>query len=144
MGTRIVVGVDGSPHARRAWEAAVEEARLRDAELEAVHVYSDLVPYAGLDFGVVPPPTTTEMVASSRQLLEEAVGEFPDDLDVALTPVEGHAARALLDAARGAQLLVVGSRGRGGFRGLLLGSTSHAVLAHAPCPVLVVPSHGED
>lgn len=76
---------------------------------------------------------------SHRALLQRELAHVPDDVVVQPVVVEGPAARALLETARGADLLVVGSRGRGGFLGLLLGSTSHQVVTHASCPVVVVP-----
>lgn len=139
MTARIVVGVDGSSHARRALVHAVDEARRRDATVDAVYAYAPPVYWSAPEFGVLIPRPESEVVEDATQLLERELAELPDDVVVEPIVVEGPAARALLETARGADLLVVGSRGRGGFMGLLLGSTSHQVVTHATCPVVVVP-----
>jgi nucleotide-binding universal stress UspA family protein len=85
--------------------------------------------------------------AAARNLLDACVDEARSadpDVDVQGELVEGRPAGALLEAARSADLLVVGSRGRGGFAGLLLGSISAQCVHHAPCPVVVVPHGRED
>jgi nucleotide-binding universal stress UspA family protein len=137
---RIVVGIDGSEPSRRALRWAIEEARLRGADVEAVHAwtppYVGGYPYTATVFDPV------EYERAARQLLDDVV----DEADAAglSAPIErlvidGPAARGLLDAAKDAALVVVGSRGRGGFAGLLLGSTSQQVCHHATCPVVVIP-----
>ena len=131
----VVVGIDGSDGARRALQWAAEEARLRSAALRVVHVWSYL-DQAGEAFD----PTYGE--ADARQLLDEAVagaGIETGGLDVERRTVCDLAARGLLDSAADGDLLVVGARGMGGFRGLLLGSVSQQVAQHAPCPVVIVP-----
>ena len=132
----VVVGVDGSDGARRALQWAAEEARLRGARLRAVHVWSYL-DQAGEAFD----PTYGE--DDARQFLDEVVAGLGDDaggLDIERMAVCDLPARGLLDSAGDADLLVVGARGMGGFRGLLLGSVSQQVAQHAPCPVVIVPS----
>jgi nucleotide-binding universal stress UspA family protein len=136
---RIVVGVDGSETSRRALRWAVEEARLRGAALEVVlawHMpYIAGYPYAGVGFD----PNTFEQ--DGRKSLDEVV-DAVDTTGVAKVDrilTVGDAASALLSAATGADLLVVGSRGLGGFAGLLLGSVSHHVTHHATCPVVIIP-----
>ncbi len=136
---RIVVGVDGSETSRTALCWALDEARLRSAAVEVVHAWR--MPHLdGYHDGVVDPhPGRFERDA--RQLLDRMVGEADTDGEPAVEPIlvcDG-AAPALLDMAKGADLLVVGSRGRGGFAGLLLGSVSQQVVHHAPCPVVVIP-----
>lgn len=145
MTARIVVGVDGSAHAQRALAWAVEEARYRDARIDAVLAWRSPVYYPGIEFGVLLAPTWEEVEAEARKTLRRALDQLPADVEVEPIVVAWPAARALLEAAKGADLLVVGSRGRGGFTGLLLGSTSHQVVSHAPCPVVVVagPAAGE-
>ncbi|GAA1396555.1 universal stress protein [Pseudonocardia kongjuensis] len=135
-GGPVVVGVDGSGLADAALGVAFAEARLRGAPLVALHAWSDDVadPYVGL---LVDSEAT---LAAERRLLDVALarwtGEFPD-VEVRPEMVRDGAARALVAASAGARLVVVGSRGRGGIAGLLLGSVSRALLHHAHCPVLV-------
>jgi nucleotide-binding universal stress UspA family protein len=138
---RIVVGVDGSEHARRALRWALDEARLRHATVEAVHAWR-WTPAGDLG-GLALPVTALEGVeaAAARETLDDALAAEPaGDVPLERRLVSGAAAHALLDAAKGADLLVVGSRGHGGFTGLLLGSVSQQVSHHAPCPVVIVPT----
>ncbi len=140
---RIVVGVDGSDAAQDALAFGFEEAALRGVGLTAVRAwYSDFFDSSGPKSGAIPLNVETEVVvpAETAALTEAVAGwrnKFPD-VDVRERVVHGIAAPVLVDAARGAELLVVGSRGRGGFRSLLLGSVSHAVMHHATAPVAVV------
>jgi nucleotide-binding universal stress UspA family protein len=135
---RIVVGVDGSDGAAAALRWAVEEAELRQAALDAVTAWH--IPYAAGSpaIGLVIDPEEERAYAAEQ--LEEVIGTLgaPPRVQVNRVVVEGGAARALIEAASGADLLVVGSRGRGGFKGLLLGSVSQQCIHHAPCPVVVV------
>jgi nucleotide-binding universal stress UspA family protein len=163
---RIVVGVDTSPNARRALAWAADEARLRQATLQVVHAYHAKNLAAPVYFGSqhtydasvgaagVPQPELSASV-QRREAFEEAVRGQADELLAALlgelgetvrgvqvqqTVVEDrHPAEALVQLSVDAELLVVGSRGRGGFSELLLGSVSHAAVLHAVCPVVVVP-----
>ncbi len=143
MTARIVVGVDGSDQSRLALARAVEEARLRDGVVEAVYAWSPPIYWGGLEYGVSQLPTRTEVEDAARYRLDEVLASLPPDVPVEALVVEGPAARVLVDISRGAELLVVGSRGRGGFAGLVLGSTSHGVVGHAHCPVLVVTAEDE-
>jgi nucleotide-binding universal stress UspA family protein len=143
MSGRIVVGVDGSDGSLRALRWAVREARQRDATLDVVvawhHPYAAAVDPTGMAASRV---SREELEHLSRDLLGRARDvAYAEDQTVQVDPtvVEGGAARALLEAATGADLLVVGSRGRGGFTGLLLGSVSQQCAHHAPCPVVIVP-----
>lgn len=139
---KIVVGVDNSPGARRALEWALDEAALRDATVVAVHAWQ--LPYVlSTPLGVVSVPVdedaTAEAEAELAAVIDEVAAAHPG------TPVErqvvlGSPAAALIEEGADAQLIVVGSRGRGGFAGLLLGSVSHQLAHHAPCPVVIVPS----
>jgi nucleotide-binding universal stress UspA family protein len=137
---RIVVGVDGSPSSQHALRWA---ARLADAlglSLEAVTSWHYPQTY-GWSLAYADDWQPSE---DARRVQETAVGEVFGDArpsDLVTEVVEGPAARVLLDAARGAAMLVLGSRGHGGFAGLLLGSVSSACAEHADCPVLVV--HGD-
>lgn len=134
---RIVVGIDGSEHSRAALDVAVDEARRRGAGLDVIHAWTTPLVFAGMDAA---PPPRSEWRAAAHELLDQVLGPVPDDVKVVRRVVEGSVAATLIEASRDADLLVVGSRGRGGFAGLLLGSTSHQVTAHAACPVLVVPT----
>jgi nucleotide-binding universal stress UspA family protein len=135
----VVVGVDGSPASEEAIRFAFEEASLRDATLTALIAWTDLLvenPYATrlrLD--------RDEVEVQQRELLAERLAgwrqQYPDVV-VERVVVRERPVRALLDAARNAQLLVVGSHGLGGFAGMLLGSTSQALVYHSPCPLMVV------
>lgn len=135
----IVVGVDGSDAAQDALRWATAEARVHGAQLRVVHAwqfpYAGVSPYGGMSID----PADVEVAA--RQVLDEAVGAA--DLTGLASPPESvllsrPPSEALVDAADGADLLVVGSRGRGGFSELLLGSISHQVATHATCPVVIV------
>jgi nucleotide-binding universal stress UspA family protein len=137
----IVVGLDGSDGSVRALEWAVEESRLRGSAVHAVFVLSRL--YVDPEWTSLMTPPLDELRKEAERQLAEAVGRVSaGDVSVRqdVMVAEGHGpAKSLLEAAQGADLLVVGSRGRGGFQGLLLGSVSQQVLHHAPCPVVVVP-----
>jgi nucleotide-binding universal stress UspA family protein len=133
---RVVVGVDGSEHSRRALAWAGEEARLRGVGLEVIMAWT-LLSQPGRE---QPRPDYGD--ADARAVLEQLVVDtLGDDRPpgVVLSPVNELAARALIDASEDAALVVVGSRGLGGFRELLLGSVSAQVVRHARCPVVVVP-----
>lgn len=135
-----MVGVDGSSTARQALRWAVEEARVRRASLEVVSVWQ--LPYLG-EFPYTDAVLDPSLLESeARKELDEMVDSV--DTSALHQPVKrllssGGAAATLLDVAEGADVLVVGSRGLGGFKGLLLGSVSHQVSHHASCPVVVVP-----
>lgn len=134
---RIVVGIDGSPGSQAALAWALDEARLRGAAVEAVRVWSWPMPYVGPGMAGLDPRLLEE---GEQALLDEALdGVDTDGVDVGKVLVEGPAAQRLLEHAKGADLLVVGSRGRGGFKGLLLGSVSQQVVHHSRIPVVVIP-----
>ncbi|MGH3341995.1 MAG: universal stress protein [Carbonactinosporaceae bacterium] len=135
----VVVGVDSSPHSDTALGFAFEEADLRGTRLEAVHsrvhhwARSEAVP------SLLEDPAAVEQ--ESRRLLERSLAPWRakySNVEASQTSVALPPAHALVSAATDAQLLVVGSRGHGGFAGLLLGSVSHGVLHRAHCPVAVV------
>lgn len=137
----IVVGVDGSAGSAAALEFAAREAGLRGARLRVVGAW-EVSPVvvasvmAGREF-------YEEFKKNAVSFVDEAVdrvAELQPSVECEGRVVEGQPGNVLLDEAERANLLVVGSRGLGGFRGLLLGSVSRQVIHHAPCPVVVVPS----
>lgn len=135
---RIVVGVDGSPGGDKALRWAVAEAELRGAMLHIV--VGAWYPSMWSIYGPIP---AVELSDSATPILSRAVddarAQWPEVLirqDIVVEPP----AKALIDASEKASVLVVGSRGRGGFAGLLLGSVSQQCIVHAACPVVVVPS----
>ncbi|SDL24267.1 universal stress protein [Arthrobacter sp. ok362] len=137
----IVVGFDGSEQSRGALEWAVDEARYRDAELRIVTVWSK-APMSW--YPALLETAAGEVVAeASPEQQAEALGAEAARAAAGVSVVtrtvhSDSAASAILDAAREADLVVVGSRGHGGFAGLHIGSVSAQVAGHAPCPVLVV------
>ena len=144
MSGRVIVGVDGSETARKAVRWAAREAKLRGMKLELVSAWEiPIYSYAyGYGFG---PAISEEMMKS---LTERAEGHLAEALDEARAEarevqietiaVEGQPAKVLVEVAKSADLLVVGSRGLGGFRELLLGSVSQQCAQHATCPVVIV------
>lgn len=142
---QVLVGVDGSASARAALEFAAGEARLRDAALVAVMAV-EFPDHAWIDpYGVRGPEDGT--LERAREKLDRMLASV-DTEGLVLDPVvtADSAARALVDRSAGCDLLVVGSRGHGGFRSLVLGSVSLQCVLHAHCPVTVVhaaPEPGE-
>jgi nucleotide-binding universal stress UspA family protein len=135
----VVVGVDGSPGSAVAVAFAVDEAVLRGVPLVAVHAWRDVL----VDAMMAPLVDWDAVESEEREVLAERLAgirtEQPD-LVVRKLVVRDRPARALIEESRTAQLVVVGSRGRGGVQGLLLGSVSQQLLHHAHCPVAVVRS----
>ncbi len=137
--TRIVVGIDSSDNAVRALEWALAEARLRGASLELVHAYP--TPELTAMPAIVTLPSDEELRLASEATLAAALEQAggAGDVEVTYTVEAGGAARVVTAAAEGAEMLVLGARGLGGFRGLLLGSVSQQAAVHAPCPVVIIP-----
>jgi nucleotide-binding universal stress UspA family protein len=139
----IVVGVDGSSESRQALRWAVDEAVIRKAALLVVHAWWALPELeAGAPGSDAAPQPISDGEAKRfiDEFVEQALGPDPAKVEIDTLPVQGvTAAHALLDAASQADLLVVGSRGLGGFKGLLLGSVSQKCVRDATCPVVVVP-----
>jgi len=140
----VVLGVDGSPASEGAIRFAFDAASRWGAPLIALHAWSDFT----VDdlFAAQPPVDWTVVEAKESHLLAQRLAgwreKFPE-VDVRKTVIMSGPAHSLIQQGRQARLVVVGSRGRGGLRGMLLGSTSQALLHHSPCPVAVVrPNYG--
>jgi nucleotide-binding universal stress UspA family protein len=143
---RILVGVDTSDASILALRRAAEEARLREAVLEVVYAFSP--PEQVTAFTALPEqgPERARDVEQAREEYADRLGRWLQEVDVDLRGLEvewsvladRRPARALVERSRDADLVVVGSRGRGGFRGLKLGSVAEQVSRHAFAPVLVV------
>lgn len=130
----MVVGYDGSTGGVQALEWAAAEARTRDLPLTVLHVWDV---YVGGPLAV----PVVDLRAVAEESLDngvEHVRKAAPELSVRGVLARGQAAARLIEAGHGADMIVLGPRGLGGFRGLLLGSVSHALIHHAPCPVAVV------
>lgn len=145
----VVVGVDGSAGSNEALRWALAEARLRKARLRPLHswIYVHALVPALVGYPYTPgstEPALADAAADAQQgaetILEKAMAELgsADDIEVERVIVQGQAAQALINAVSEHDLLVVGSRGHGGFANLLLGSVSQQCAQHAPCPVVIV------
>lgn len=138
----IVVGVDGSGHSQRALEWAMKEAAMRHAPLTVLTVHPAIVGYFG---GLVTAPQDLELTeqagaaakAEADKVLAGLDGPHPESVTV--TAVHGFPVEELVNASKEADVVVLGSRGVGGFTRMLLGSTAGQVVQHAFCPVLIVP-----
>jgi nucleotide-binding universal stress UspA family protein len=138
---KIVVGIDGSDASKDALRWAVEDARARGAEVVALHAYE--VPAPALDAAPATPVDLPGLVAEAHEDAQQFVTKVVDEVvgnvvsvDVAPIAVEDKPTKALVDASRDADLLVVGSHGHG-LSGLLLGSVSLECAQHAACPVVI-------
>lgn len=136
----IIVGVDGSENSLDALRWAAAEARLRGCPLRIVGTFTTPIMSTGYEVAV---PDPSDLEAASATMLDAAVeqvrsGGDLDGVDARVEVIEGHAGERLISLSRDAELLVVGSRGHGGFMGLLLGSVTTYVVNHAECPVVVV------
>jgi len=144
----VVVGVDDSDGAKAALAFAHEEARLRNATLRAVHAwqfgyigytgFEGAVPALGGDIAELRAAAVTALDATVRAVLAD-----PDGVEIEQRVVEGAAGAVLVDESSRADLLVVGSRGHGGFAQLLLGSVGQQCAHHAACPVVIVRPRAE-
>lgn len=142
---RIVVGVDGSPQAERALQHAIAQANAWGAELTAVTgaPVGNTGMLAWLPSNIDREQVLADIGAGMDVLVDRYEAENPG-LRIRRIVLDGTGAELLTEFSTASDLVVVGSRGRGGFRGLLLGSTSQAVLHHSACPVLVVNKHCTD
>ncbi|MFI9365652.1 universal stress protein [Kitasatospora sp. NPDC053057] len=136
---RIVVGVDGSPASEQALRWAVDYAKAVGGTIDAVAAW-EYPAFYGWGGTSVPAEVYNPEELAGRTLAESVTKVVGQDAGVPIreSVVPGNAAGALLQTAKGAALLVVGSRGLGGFSGVLLGSVSRHLTEHAPCPVVVV------
>lgn len=139
----IIVGIDGSGHSQRALEWAMKEAAIRQAPLTVLTVQQALVGHYGGVASDPQDPERTEQAGEAAQaetdkVLAELTGPHPPSVTV--SAVHGFPVQELIRASSGADMIVLGSRGAGGFTRLLLGSVAAQVCAHAHCPVLLVPA----
>jgi len=139
MSYKIVVGVDGSPHSATALRWALEEAKAKSGEVVAL--FSWQMPFYGMPGGF----DRDELEAGAKTLLLQTVQASAPDPPVPLLTIvaEGDPIESLLEASKDADLLVLGTRGRSPFAGLLLGSVSQACSANASCPVVLVKRSDE-
>jgi nucleotide-binding universal stress UspA family protein len=137
----IVVGIDGSESSKRALRWAVEHAWSTGGSVRALHAWTSSIPDAAFD-AIQQQHPERDLAKDARdelaQVVHDAVGDTPE-VDVVQEVVRTTPAAMLIEASRDADLLVVGSRGTGGFAGLLLGSVGYQCVHHAHCPVVVVP-----
>lgn len=139
----IVVGIDGSAGSQEALRFAAAEARLRKAKLKLVSAWT--LTYVAAPIGMMAPiddALLPELQDNARAVLDHAAAKVlgdVTDIEIEKAIAEGSPAQVLVDAAQGADLLVAGTRGHGGFAGLLLGSVSQQIAHHAPCPIVIVP-----
>jgi nucleotide-binding universal stress UspA family protein len=151
---RIVAGVDGSEQSRRALQWAVDEAAVHGHTVEAVYVFEHTPSWQMYAYGEGVPVTGEEWTRENREHTARIAESLVDDMvegvrnpeQVRIEPVvleDRRPARALVDRSRTADLLVIGSRGRGGFAGLVLGSVGQQCANHAECP-LVLLRHDPD
>ncbi|MGW4964076.1 universal stress protein [Nonomuraea sp. NPDC004186] len=134
----VVAGVDGSTRSRAVLDFAFAEAELRKARLRAVHAWA--WPRLG-GFAPADPESEQKELLVLKEALAGHQGQHPD-VEMIAENVHGHPVEVLRQAATGADLLVVGSRGHGTLTGMVLGSVSHALLHHSPCPLVVVRDSG--
>lgn len=144
---RIVVGNDGSAGAKAALLWAADEAKRRSDDLEVVTTWQPQVLLNPYPYGPVPMPSDAEIEDAARAMVEKVLSDAGirsgEGSGVTIRVLQGAPAPTLLDAAEDADLLVIGSRGYGSFRGMLLGSVSHHCVAHATCPTVIVPTPHE-
>lgn len=140
----IVVGIDGSHHSTRALEWALKEAALDHAPLTVLTVHSvPASPWTGNPVVLGRDPEEQEKILqAAEELTRKVASQLGDQIPESITvrAISGFPSQTLIDASRDADLVVVGSRGAGGFAKLMLGSVTSQVVEHAHCPVVVVPT----
>jgi nucleotide-binding universal stress UspA family protein len=138
----ILVGVDGSGHSQLALEWAMKEAAIRHAPLTVLTVHPAIVGYFG---GVVTTPGDQELTEKAQAAVKEEADKVLSALDgphpesVTVKAVHGFPVEELIEGSKDAEMIVLGSRGAGGFTRMLMGSTAGQVVQHAHCPVLIIP-----
>ena len=138
----IIVGVDGSGHSQRALEWAMKEAAVRHVPLSVLTVHPAIKGYYG---GMVTGPQDVELTEKAQAAVREEADKALAQLDgphpesVTVNAVHGFPVEELINASKEADMVVLGSRGVGGFTRLMLGSTAGQVVQHAHCPVVIVP-----
>ena len=138
----IIVGVDGSGHSQRALIRAMKEAAAHHAPLTVITVHQAVVGFGGGPVVYPEDPPETERAREAAQAeTDKALAEVgePRPESVTVTAVHGFPAEVLIEASRDADMVVLGSRGVGGFGRLMMGSVTSQVAHHATCPVLIVP-----
>ena len=143
----IIVGVDGSGHSQRALELAMKEAAIRHVPLTVLTVHEAIRGYYSGAAVFPDDPARTEEARTAAQgesdkVLASLDGPHPESVTV--KAVHGFPVEELINAGRDADMLVLGSRGAGGFTRLMLGSTAGQVVQHSHCPVLIVPPENRD
>jgi nucleotide-binding universal stress UspA family protein len=143
----IIVGVDGSGHSQRALEWAMKEAAIRHVPLTVLTVHEAIRGYYSGVAAYPDDPGRTEEARQAAQAETDKVlagldGPHPDSVTV--KAVHGFPVEELVNAGKDADMIVLGSRGAGGFTRLLMGSTAGQVAQHAHCPVLIVPPENRD
>jgi nucleotide-binding universal stress UspA family protein len=138
----IVVGIDGSGHSQRALEWAMREAAIRHTPLTVLTVHEAVKGYYGGTAVYPDDPARTEQVrdaaqAETAKVLADQEGPHPESFTV--KAVHGFPVEELIDAGKDADMIVLGSRGAGGFTRLMMGSVAGQVAQHSHCPVLIVP-----
>jgi nucleotide-binding universal stress UspA family protein len=144
---RIVAGVDGSSSSLSALRWAVRQAGLTGATVDAVIAWHNPASRGGYGWETAGPEQNYDFGEVAAKTVTEAIGsalEPASDVSVRTQVTQGHPAQILLDASHGADLLVVGSRGHGGFAAALLGSVSQHCVQHASCPVVVIRGQDHD
>jgi len=139
-GSRIVAGVDGSPSSLSALRWAIRQAGLTGATVDAMISWHYPASEGGYGWAPIGVGTAFDFKDNAGKVLADAIAAAcdPGSVTVRALVVEGNAAQVLIDASDGADLLVVGSRGHGGFTEALLGSVSQHCVHHAHCPVVVI------
>jgi nucleotide-binding universal stress UspA family protein len=143
----IIVGIDGSGHSRRALEWAMREAAIRHTALTVLTVHPAITGYYG---GVATYPGDLDLTEQAREAAQAETDKVLAGLDgphpesVTVKAVHGFVVEEIIKAGSDADMVVLGSRGVGGFTRLMMGSTCSQVVQHASCPVLIVRHEGDD